>query len=54
MIVLMNNYDKYIDKKSLGYTELIVLTQSSHTLVAHLMTEDKISVSKIRELIKKF
>ena len=54
MVVLMNNFDKYIDEKSLGYTEMIVLIQSSHTLVAHLMSKDEIETSKIRELIKFF
>ena len=46
MIVLMNNYDQFIDEKSLEYTEMIVLNQSCYTLVAHLMTKDKIDVSE--------
>ena len=54
MNILMKDYDKYVDENSLGYTEMIVLTQSCHSLVAHLMTNESIKISKIKELIKIF
>lgn len=54
MNILMKDYDNYINETSLGYTEMIVLTQSCHSLVAHLMTNEQIPTSKIRDLIKVF
>ena len=50
----MKDYDQYVNENSLGYTEMIVLTQSCHSLVAHLMTNETIKTSKIKELIKVF
>ena len=54
MIVLMKDYDKYVNENSLGYTEMIVLIQSCHSMVAHLMSNEYIYTSKITELIKFF
>ena len=54
MNILMKDYDQYVNENSLGYTEMIVLTQSCHSLVAHLMTNETIKTSKIKELIKVF